>query len=187
MVWGVCSPSDYSEFSPRGGYNGYEEALAAHYKVVEKPGLTPQHPVNYVFTVDRPQQSDGEPYISFTTYSRDVSEKFHSEIGVRRPHEPALLPVLPHEWPAEYVYEKIYKRPASFLMFPNRMYAVEEKLRDLIEQLEPGVHQFHPIRVMWPKGVEHPIRFHMMIVTTWLNSFSLEDSCHIPEGSKAVF
>lgn len=192
MVWGVRLPSEFNEFFPRGELRGYREALAAHYSAEQRPGLTPRHPVEFVFTSDRPVQADGRPYTTFVDYKSDVSQKFHSEIGVARPHEPALLPIQPHEWPTEYVFEKQYKKPASLIKLPNRIYAVEEKLRDVIERLEPGVHQFHPIQMELPKGVEHPIRFHIMVVGRWLNSFSLAQSDKrglrdIDSGSPWVF
>jgi hypothetical protein len=60
--------------------------------------------------------------------------------------------------------------------FPNRAYAVTEPLREILERLEPGVHQFNPIRVLLPKGEEHPVPHHMMIVGRWLNAFRLEES-----------
>lgn len=176
MVWAVLLPSNFNEFFPRGEFHGYREALAAHYNAEQRPGLTPQHRVEFVFRSDRPMKSDGRPYSAFSTYMLDVTEKFHEEIGVPRPHEPALLPILPHEWPKDYVFEKLYKRPASLMKLSNRMYVVEERLRDVIEGLEPGVHQFHPVRMELPAGVEHPIRFHMMVVTRWLDSFSLAQS-----------
>lgn len=162
----------FNEFFPRGGFRGYDEALAAPYGAEYKSSF----PAGFVFKSDRPLNSVGNPSAYFTTYSREVSEKFHAEIGVPQPHEPALLPVQPHEWPAEYVYEKAYKRHASIVEFSNRMYAAEDALREIIERLDPGVHQFNPVRVLLPKGVAHPVTFHMMIVGRWLNSFSLADS-----------
>lgn len=105
-----------------------------------------------------------------------MSEKFHSELGVRQPGKPPLLPVEPHEWPAEYVFERAYKREAAIIMGPNRMFAVVAPLRDIIERLEPGVHQFNPIRVVLPGGDEHPVQHFMMIVGRWLDAFRLDDS-----------
>jgi hypothetical protein len=172
MVWGIRFASEFNEFFPRGGFRGYDEALAAHYGAEPIPG----YPPTYRFISERPVDGAGQPYRTFVDYTYHLSEKFHTEIGAARPHFPPLTPVQPHEWPMEYIYERIYKRPAAITVFTNRMYAVDEGLRDIIEQLEPGVHQFNPIRVLLPKGVEHPVKYHMMIVGRWLNSFSLVDS-----------
>lgn len=172
MVWGIQFAIEYSEFFPRGGFRGYDEALAAHYGAE----LIPGYPPTYRFISERPVDGTGQPYRTFVDYAGDVSDKFHYEIGVARPHRPALTPIQSHEWPTEHVYERIYKRPAAITQFTNRMYAVDERLRDIIERLEPGVHQFNPIRVLLPKGLQHPIQYHMIIVGRWLNSFSLPDS-----------
>lgn len=176
MVWAIVFSSEFNEFSPRGDFRGYMEALAAHYKAERRPGLTPRHPPQYVFTSERPVDGDGNPYPVFQQYVYEVSEKFHSEIGDRSRHDPPLQPVEPHEWPTEYVYERPYKRQAAMMAGPNRMFVVVEPLRDIIERLEPGVHQFNPIRVTLPKGEEHPVRHHMMIVGRWLDAFRLEES-----------
>lgn len=176
LVWAIRISTEFNEFSPQGYYRGYKEALAAHYDAEPRPGLTPKHPPVFVFKDKREVDGDGVPYRTFTDYAYDVSEKFHAEQGVRRPHHPPLDPVQPHEWPAEYVYKRAYKRDAAIVKFPNRSYAVTEPLRNIIERLEPGVHQFNPIRVLLPKGVEHPIQHHMMVVGRWLNAFRLEES-----------
>ena len=172
MVWGIQFASEFNEFCPRGNFRGYDEALAMHFGAE----LIPGYPPTYRFISARPVDGAGQPYRTFVDYTYHLSEKFHTEIGAARPHHPPLTPVQPHEWPMEYVYERIYKRPAAITKFTNRMYAVEEGLRDIIERLEPGVHQFNPIRVLLPKGVEHPVKYHMMTVGRWLHSFSLPDS-----------
>ncbi len=61
MVWAIVFPSEFNEFSPRGDFRGYKEALAAHYKAERRPGLTPRHPPQYVFTSERPVDGDGNP------------------------------------------------------------------------------------------------------------------------------
>jgi hypothetical protein len=176
MVWAIKFPLEFNEFFPRGAFRGYREALAAHYKAEREPGLTPKHPPYYVFRSERPVDGDGTPYRGFQDYEYDVSEKFHHELGVRRPHHPPLGPVQPHGWPPEYVFERVYKRDAATVKLPDRKYAVTEPLRQIIERLEPGVHHFNPIRVWLPKGGEHPVPHHMMVVGRWLNGFRLEES-----------
>lgn len=176
MVWAVGFPSEFGEFFPRGDFRGHEDALAAHYGAEKRPGATKHEPPLFVFGDNRPLDGDGKPYPYFQDYIYDVTEKFHAEIGVRRPHNPPLLQVQPHEWPPEYVYERAYKRPVAMFKGPDRMYAVVEPLREIIERLEPGVHDFHPIRVFLPKDAPHPERFHMMVVGRWLDSFRPQES-----------
>lgn len=158
MVWALEMPSAFGEFVPRGDFRGYEELLYAY------------------FNAEHPLDGDGVPYRAATSYKREVSEKFHSELGVRRTHYPPLGQIQPHEWPAEYVYDKVYKRRAAIIGLPNRLRAVEDGFREVIERLEPGVHQFRPIRLVLPKGVDHPIQHHMMVVGRYLSSFRLDQS-----------
>jgi hypothetical protein len=177
MVWAITISSVFGEFFPKGNFRGYEEALAAHYKGEVVPGRRgPLGEPIYRFTTEFPLDGDGKPYAAFSTYSHYVSDKFHSELGV--PHEfgAPLGPVLPHEWPQEYVFEKRYNRPAALIKLTNRMHAVDERLRDILELLEPGVHTFNPIRVMLRKGVAHPVQHHMLVVGRWLDAFRLEES-----------
>jgi len=174
MVWAIEFPSDYNEFFPQGDFKGYDEAMAAHYQAEIRPSKISRTGSAFIFTKEAPLDGDGKPYEVFSSYALDVSEKFHAPIGEPRPHRARLLPVQPHEWPQEYVYERVYKRRASIVKLPNRMFAVEDDLRNLIEALEPGIHSFNPIRMTLPKGVEHPIQHHMMIVGRWLHSFRMD-------------
>ncbi|WP_434621545.1 imm11 family protein [Tabrizicola sp. M-4] len=176
MVWGIFFSSDFDAFSPKGAFRGYHAALAAHFNARQVPGLTPKHPPRYVFTDDRPLDGDGKPYEVFQIYVLHVSEKFHSELGENGYHRPPLLPIAAHEWPKEFVYDRTYARKAALMEGPNRMYFVAEPLREIIERLEPGVHHFNPIRVLLPKGEEHPVQHHMMVVGRWLSAFRLQES-----------
>lgn len=176
MVWGLFFNIEYNAFFPRGDFRGFEAALAAQYNARQVPGLTPNHPPQYVFTDDRPIDGDGRPYEAFSTYSYEVSEKFHSELGESGRHRPPLLPVAPHEWPREFVYKRTYARQSALMMGPNRMYFVTEPLRDIIERLEPRVHRFNPLKVLLPKGQEHPMQHHMMVVGNWLSAFRPQQS-----------
>lgn len=124
-----------------------------------------------MFADDRPINGDGRPYEAFAFYALDVTEKFHSELGESGFHRPPLLPIALHEWPREFVYMRTYARQSALMMVPNRMYFVTEPLRDIIERLEPRVHQFNPLRVLLPKGEEHPVQHHMMVVGNWLSAF----------------
>lgn len=176
MVWAIRFAPDFNEFFPRGEFRGYREALAAHYHAERQPGLTPKHEPVYIFKSERPVDGVGLPYRGFQDYASDVGQKFNTELGVHRPHRPPLYPILPHEWPKEYVLERAYKREAALVMFPNRAYAVTQPLLDIIERAEPGVHQFNPIRVLLPSGADHSLPHHIILVGRWLNAFRLEES-----------
>ena len=63
----------------------------------------------------------------------------------------------------------------------NRLLAVSEPLRDLIERLEPGVHQFWPINIIVPNMAErryepYPAPYFAMVVMRHLDSFLPDQS-----------
>jgi hypothetical protein len=177
MVWAISMSSTFGEFFPKGDFRGYGEALAAHYKAEVIPGrFGPLGEPLFRFTTEFALDGDGKKIAAFSTYQRHVSSKFHAEPGVRSAHDPTWGPIEPHEWPEEFVFEKLYSRPAALIKLTNRMYAVDERLRDILEQLEPGVHRFNPIRMMLPKRVEHPVKHQMIVVGRWLSSFRRDQS-----------
>lgn len=177
MVWVIHIQPVTNEFSPDGEFRGHAEALAAHYNAVPKISAIGVKRFEFTKqTLQRPTYGNGDPYTAFSYYYNDVNEKFCREIGVPRPHKPALAPLAPHEWPQEFVYKKTYTRRAALVEYPGLMCGVEEGLREVIERVEPGVHLFNPIKMTLPKKLPHTIPHHMMIVTRFLNSYSPENN-----------
>jgi hypothetical protein len=68
------------------------------------------------------------------------------------------------------------KSLGSLLLLPNRLLAVDATLKEIIEGLEPGVHQFWPLRITMPKGEEYPVRYYGMIIRRFIDSFVPEQS-----------
>ena len=83
-------------------------------------------------------------------YLAYVRSKFGNELGklidghrVERP--------LPHEWPEEYRTTKTHDKLGSLVEIDGFL-AVEERLKALIVEIEPGVHDFRPLRITMPHG-----------------------------------
>ena len=53
---------------------------------------------------------------------------------------------------------------------------MDKALKDIIETLEPGVHQFWPIRIQTYKGIDHPTPYFGFVVGSFLDAFSPEHS-----------
>ena len=53
---------------------------------------------------------------------------------------------------------------------------MDKALKDIIETLEPGVHQFWPIRIQTYKGIDHPTPYFGLVVGSFLDAFSPEHS-----------
>ncbi|MCP4082583.1 MAG: hypothetical protein GY743_20320 [Planctomycetaceae bacterium] len=89
-------------------------------------------------------------------------------------------PIKPHEWPDEWQAEKTYNNLGSLVKLAGGPIVVDEALKNLIERLEPGVHQFSPIKITMPKGQEYPKQYYAFVISQFRDSFSPEDS---DEGS----
>ena len=105
-----------------------------------------------------------------------VVHKFYDEIGIPLPHEPPLTPIKPHEWPPVFKLNKTRKRLGSLIQTENQILAVDDALKAIIEGLEPGVHQFNPIKVLSAKREELWGKYHVLVISRFLSSFRPEQS-----------
>ena len=53
----------------------------------------------------------------------------------------------------------------------NRVLVVEEAMKDLIEALEPGIHQFRPLTLLQPNSEAFPGTYFTMIIGQFRDSF----------------
>lgn len=51
---------------------------------------------------------------------------------------------------------------------------MEERLKTLLEEMEPGVHDFRPVRIIMPRGNDHPVPYHAMRIGNFRESFRPE-------------
>jgi hypothetical protein len=111
-------------------------------------------------------------------YASYVACKFRQEISSLGSCEVELTPLLPHEGPTEFRTEKTERSLGSMIKLNDRLLAVDETLKSLIEGLDPSVHQFWPMRITSPKGVNDPNPYYGMLVHRYLESFRPEVSLH---------
>jgi hypothetical protein len=149
MVWGLVEPSSIGEFFLNVNYVGWEEAIKRYFDEEMSPEQRATHDNWY------------------GSYRSDVARKFKKDLG----------PLKPHERPTEFKLKESRKSIGSLVEMTCQLLAVDTTLRDIIEALEPGVHQFWPIRILTPRGKEHPGSYHGMIIRRFLDSF-------VPEQSK---
>ena len=154
MVWGVVQPSGFGDFRPEGNFVGWEERLDAYYHKELADGPLKAH----------------MPRASF--YRSRVLWKFLYELGklidglrVERP--------LPHEWPEEYRTAKTHDKLGALIEIDGFL-AVEERLKALVEEIEPGVHDFRPIRITVPRGKDYPVPYHVLLISQFRDSFKPE-------------
>ena len=136
-------PGSFGDFFPGGDFVGYVERLKAYYD-------------NEMSDVEKAAMGMQERLLSSM-----FTAKFSRDKG----------PLSPHECPQEYRLRETRKSLGSLIKLSERLPAVDGKLKDIIERLEPGVHQFWPIRITMPKDREYPVQYYGMVIRRFLDSF----------------
>ena len=152
MVWALIDPSGLGDYFPSGEHLGWREALEAFFQ-------------------EQMTDEDRERYSGrLTSYIYQVSRKFREDLGLLEPHE----------MPREFLAATPHKSLSSLIVTEGGLHAVDETLKDLIEGLEPGVHQFWPMRILMPGGKDYPTPYYGMVIRQFFDSFRPEQSV---EGS----
>ena len=148
MVWGVVQPGNFGDFFPNGDYVGWEEGIKRYFDA----------------------EMSAEQRAAFgnwdVRYRGDVARKFTEDMG----------PLEPHERPSEFRLMERAKSLASLIKLNDRLLAVDATLQAIIETLEPGVHQFWPLRITLRNGNEYPVAYYGMIIRRFIDSFAPKQS-----------
>jgi hypothetical protein len=155
MVWGVLIPTGFGDFRPEGELVGWEERLDAYYHKELEGGPLKAH----------------MPRASY--YHSRVLWKFLRELGSLTPDSLRVERPLPHEWPEEYRTAKTHDKLGSLIEIDGFL-AVEDHLKALIEEIEPGLHDFRPIRITMPRGKDYPVPYHVLLIGQFRDSFRPE-------------
>ncbi|WP_106744031.1 imm11 family protein [Yoonia maritima] len=164
MTWGIYESTSFGSYLPDGEYVGYDEGLKHYYYEV-------------MSDADKePFENSGGKHIDYSAY---VTKKFTKEPGYIKDGLPPAGPVLDHEAPKEF---RLAKKPSKGLsaMMQLGYRAVSEELKTAIEALEPGVHDFWPVRITLPKGEEWPELYYTIRFGRYLECFQPDES---DEGS----
>lgn len=80
------------------------------------------------------------------------------------------------EWVPEIFYLRKAPKKFSPIISIQRLFAVQQEVIDLIEEFEPGVHQFVPIKIAKTGTVEAlPVRYSLVNVCQMLHSVVLDE------------
>lgn len=174
MVWGMSLPSSFGEYWPEGSFESDpQQPLSAGWSDRLREFYFAQPPEKQQELFDY----RGDHDLAAHSYAGFVSSKFIMEQGVSRDVEtPPVNAIKPHEPPKFFQTEKNQKRLASLIKLNNRIIAVDEALKSIIERLEPRVHQFFPIEIKMRRDQVYPTQFYTLVIGQYLNSFSPEDS-----------
>ena len=173
MVWGFNKPSSSGKASPEGYFedntgrfeDGWDDRLKDHYAALP---LEDQRALCDFGDLDPEWWAHLYPYY--------ITHKMIDERGARGPDArfPRLSPIRPHEPP---IFLRCYPlRTLGSFMFARGIPAVDEALKEIIERLEPGLHEFFPLEIRNHKNEISDHRFYTLHINQYLNSFSPEDS-----------
>lgn len=156
-VWGVALPGTFGGFFPSGEYVGWDEQLTEYFDTkmpVERKAL----------------------FDCLSSYRYYVAENFNNEAGLERPQMPPFGSIVADEAPKRFKIEKNYPTLGSLMKLNCRILAVDEDFREIVERLEPGMHQFFPIEIVMPGNRLYRKKYFVMAIGQWLDSFSPEQS-----------
>jgi hypothetical protein len=148
MVWAWVEASSFGDFFPNGDYVGWEEGTQRYF---------------WEEMSAEQREAFGKSHID---YRYEVSRKFTEDRG----------PLEPHEHPLEFRMMERAKSLGSLIKLTDRLLAVDATLQEIIEALEPGVHQFWPLRITLRNGNEYPGPYYGMIIRRFIDSFVPEQS-----------
>ena len=148
MAWALVEPNGFGELFPYGDQVGWDEQIKRYFD----------------------EELSAEQRAAFNnwdvSFRERVSRKFTQNLG----------PLEPHERPSEFRLGETRKSIGSLILLPNRLLAVDATLKEIIEGLEPGVHQFWPMKISMPKGKEYPVAYFGMIICRFIDSFIPDQS-----------
>ena len=148
MVWGVVEPNSFGDFFPNGDHVGWQEGIKRYF---DEEMSAKQRAAHDNWDV---------------SYRGDVARKFTEDMG----------PLQPHERPLEFRMMERPKSLGSLILLNDRLLAVDATLKEILETLEPGVHQFWPLRITLRNGNEYPVPYYGMIIRRFIDSFVPEQS-----------
>jgi hypothetical protein len=157
LSWGMKPNSGFGDYFPNGSFAEWDEQL----RQFSKDGLS-----------DERKQAILQ---SMRSYKGWISDAFNREIGAPWGGSNVICP-LDEELPKVFRTVKSYRTLASLIQLNDGLVAVDEDLRAIIEDLEPGLHRFWPIRIQMPKGVTYPGAYFGMLVGRFLDSFMPKES-----------
>ncbi|MEL7189771.1 MAG: DUF1629 domain-containing protein [Pseudomonadota bacterium] len=174
MVWGMILPRGFGDYWPDGdfekdpktGDNGWFRRLTNYYAEQTEE----EQKRLFEYAVD--------PSLSAGKYGTYPVGKFKKEPDRTRDGS-GKLPygdVEPHEVPKSFDTDKSYKSLASLISLNSRLLAVDERLKTIIERLEPGMHEFFPFALMMPKGKPYPKQYYILRIRQYFDAFSKEST-----------
>ena len=157
MTRAMGLPMGFGKYFLDGDYVGWEEVLEAHFEALSAEEKEKYH-------IDGP-----------TAYARNVSGKFKLPIASEANEFRGVPPLRDYECPKEFAIQFLdAKEHGSLIKLSDMLLAVDEALKTIIEDLEPDVHQFWPIKITMRDGSPHSKPYFGIRIGQFLDSFRPE-------------
>ena len=147
MAWAMREPGSFGAFFPNGDLEEWEDRLKRRFDE-----MSPSEKAQY--------GGDAPGYLYH------VAQKFRSGRGMLEDEEK----------PAELKTDRTYKDLGDLMMVVDGLLVVSEAFKDVVDAMEPGVHQFWPMRFVAPWGKPYDDTLFGMVIGSRLDSFSETDS-----------
>lgn len=148
MAWGMYLPNNFGQFFPDGDYVGWHETLEHHYNT---------------------EMSDAEKEamgMQESILHSKFSDKFTKDLG----------PLKDFECPDHFRADHKLKVLGSLVKLTSRLVCVDEQFKRIIEEFEPDIHQFWPIKISMYGNVTYPGTYFGLRIGRFLNAFCPNES-----------
>ncbi|MEM7701949.1 MAG: DUF1629 domain-containing protein [Pseudomonadota bacterium] len=187
MVWGMSLPSAFGEFFPDGKFEGdpqepqgqdWGQRLTEYFMA---QSVASQKEL-FDYQIDDGNAAYLYPYYVSLKFISDDPRSFN-------PDFPAWSPIRSHESPEFFQTLRKVKNLGSIIALNNRIIAVDDAMKELLEELEPRVHSFFPIKILMRRGQYYPKIFYTLVVGQRFDSFApdLSDSKSFREDGASSF
>lgn len=147
MVWALRDPSTFGQFFPDGEYVGYDEVIDTEFTK-----LSPEKRREY------------DNHI--VTFQYRISQKFTKQRGE----------LTEFEKPRIFKLVREHKNLASLILLNDRLTAVDQAMKEVIEHLEPDTHQLWPLDIRKKNGRPWPNKYYGLVIRHFKDSFLPEQS-----------
>lgn len=148
MAWALKEPIGFGKYWPDGSYKHWYDELREH-AVATRSSMSKEFEAE-VFD-DENNNLFISPFVEKFTKNRRL--------------------VVEEEAPKYFHTSKKYTELHSMLSSESRILLVDEDLKSLIEEFEPGVHQFFPIAINMPKGKVYPKHYYILVIGSFLEAY----------------
>jgi len=153
MTWAMMLPRGFGDFWPLGQMTDARGKAEAQFN-------------SALSQEERVEMPEGVHSQGVQAILANASRKCEMDLGALEPYEQGEV----------FETDKTEKSLASLIKLSNGLLAVDDPLKAIIEDLNPGVHQFWPLEIKMPKGKVYPTQYHALVVRRYLDSFTPKQS-----------